>query len=411
MRMLQRNFDGRDALRRRLRAGDQRHRRRARGGRPVDWFYYVNGIEAERRRGRAPSSPPATASGGTTTTGAPRCASRPSSARSPSRSCPASTGKRLPVRIDCARRRRRRLRRGRRRGSTTRASRSARPRSSARRRARRAARHRRPLGRRPPRPGRAPASRAARRPRACSRGRPPTGDRIDAARRRGERRRARSRAGAGLVAATRFARPGADLGRHRHRRRGRRRRGGRARGERAARPLRARGRDGPRAVPLPVQPEGGGAVIYRRRASPLHAARAARRLARGAWSLAAVALSFEHPLLLGALLLAVLLAARRARGVGGARRARAADRGCRSRSLIALVNALVVRDGLTVIAAARRPCRARRSSTSRSRRPPTARVLGAARAGRDRAASRCTPRPSIPTSCCARSGACRSAPR
>ena len=71
-----------------------------RSGRPVDWFFYVNGIEAETapRRG---GSRPATACGGTTTTGAPRCASRRSSAPSPSRSCRASKGKRVPVRIDC----------------------------------------------------------------------------------------------------------------------------------------------------------------------------------------------------------------------------------------------------------------------------------------------------------------------
>ena len=50
MRLLQRNVRGRDALRRRLRAGDRRRRRRPRGGRRVDWFYYVNGIEARVRR-------------------------------------------------------------------------------------------------------------------------------------------------------------------------------------------------------------------------------------------------------------------------------------------------------------------------------------------------------------------------
>ena len=59
----------------------------------------------EHGRRRRASSRPATASGGTTTTGAPRCASRPSSAPSPSRSCPAAKGKKIPVRIDCARRR------------------------------------------------------------------------------------------------------------------------------------------------------------------------------------------------------------------------------------------------------------------------------------------------------------------
>ena len=88
-------------------------------------------------------------------------------------------------------------------------------------------------------------------------------------------------------------------------------------------------------------------MTYRRRASPLHAARA------GVASLfcvvlAGVALSFEHPLLLAALLLAVVGA-----GVG----ARVGDAVTRSllwglpfALLIAAVNALVVRDGLTVIA-------------------------------------------------------------
>ena len=88
-------------------------------------------------------------------------------------------------------------------------------------------------------------------------------------------------------------------------------------------------------------------MTYRRRASPLHAARA------GVASLfcvvlAGVALSFEHPLLLGALLLAVVGA-----GVGarvGDVVARALLWGLPFALLIAAVNALVVRDGLTVIA-------------------------------------------------------------
>jgi energy-coupling factor transport system permease protein len=88
-------------------------------------------------------------------------------------------------------------------------------------------------------------------------------------------------------------------------------------------------------------------VTYRRRASPLHAARA------GVGSLfcmvlAAVALSFEHPLLLGAVLLAVLLAAAGA-GVGDVV-ARSLLWGLPFAVLIALINALVVREGLTVIA-------------------------------------------------------------
>jgi energy-coupling factor transport system permease protein len=88
-------------------------------------------------------------------------------------------------------------------------------------------------------------------------------------------------------------------------------------------------------------------MTYRRRASPLHAARA------GVGSafcvvLAGVALSFEHPVLLGAVLLAVLLAGAAA-GVGDVV-ARSLLWGLPFALLIALVNALVVRGGLTVIA-------------------------------------------------------------
>ena len=87
-------------------------------------------------------------------------------------------------------------------------------------------------------------------------------------------------------------------------------------------------------------------MTYRRRASPLHAARA------GVGSLycvvlAGVALSFEHPLLLGAVLLAVVLAAAGA-GVGDVV-ARSLLWGLPFALLIAVVNALVVREGLTVI--------------------------------------------------------------
>jgi hypothetical protein len=69
-------------------------------------------------------------------------------------------------------------------------------------------------------------------------------------------------------------------------------------------------------------------VTYRRRSSPLHAARA------GVGSLycvvlAAVALSFEHPLILAALLLAVV-GRRRARRCSARWRARCCG-GCRSR--------------------------------------------------------------------------------
>ncbi len=87
-------------------------------------------------------------------------------------------------------------------------------------------------------------------------------------------------------------------------------------------------------------------MIYRRRATPLHAARAA---VASAWCVTAsvVALSFEHPLVLVALLAAVLAAAALA-GVG-----REVRRGVLVSLpfalLIALVNPLVVRDGVTVL--------------------------------------------------------------
>jgi energy-coupling factor transport system permease protein len=87
-------------------------------------------------------------------------------------------------------------------------------------------------------------------------------------------------------------------------------------------------------------------VTYRRLASPLHAARA------GVASLfcivlAGVALSFEHPLLLGAMLVAVAGAAVGA-GVGRVV-ARSLLWGLPFALLIAVVNALVVREGLTVV--------------------------------------------------------------
>jgi energy-coupling factor transport system permease protein len=88
-------------------------------------------------------------------------------------------------------------------------------------------------------------------------------------------------------------------------------------------------------------------VIYERRASPLHATRAA---VASAWCvvLAGVALSFEHPGVLCALLAVVVAAAAGAR-VGG-RVCRALVFALPFAVVIALVNALVVRDGLTVIA-------------------------------------------------------------
>jgi len=88
-------------------------------------------------------------------------------------------------------------------------------------------------------------------------------------------------------------------------------------------------------------------VIYRRRASPLHAARAAAA-SLYCVVLASVALSFEHPLLLLALLAIVVAAAAGAKVTGPVVRAIAL--GVPFALVIALVNALVVRDGLTVIA-------------------------------------------------------------
>jgi energy-coupling factor transport system permease protein len=88
-------------------------------------------------------------------------------------------------------------------------------------------------------------------------------------------------------------------------------------------------------------------VRYRRRASPLHAARAA---AGGAWcaALAAAALAAEHPLVLVALALVVLV------GAVGAGVGREVGRivlwMVPWALVIALVNMLVVRSGLTVIA-------------------------------------------------------------
>jgi energy-coupling factor transport system permease protein len=88
-------------------------------------------------------------------------------------------------------------------------------------------------------------------------------------------------------------------------------------------------------------------MTYRRRASPLHVARAA---AGGAYcfALAGCALAFEHPLVLAAIAIAALGAAA---GAGVGREvARTARYTVPLAVLVALVNALVVRDGLTVLA-------------------------------------------------------------
>jgi len=87
-------------------------------------------------------------------------------------------------------------------------------------------------------------------------------------------------------------------------------------------------------------------VIYERRPSPLHAARA---WIGASWcvTLGLVALSTEQPVVLGALLAAVLAAAAAARA--GRRVALALAWGVPFALVIALINALVTRDGVTVL--------------------------------------------------------------
>ncbi len=88
-------------------------------------------------------------------------------------------------------------------------------------------------------------------------------------------------------------------------------------------------------------------MIYERRASPLHAARA---VASGAWcvALAGAALAFHHPVVLGALLAAVVAGAY---GAGVGREVTRLLRYAAPFALfIALVNPFVSRNGLTVIA-------------------------------------------------------------
>ncbi len=87
-------------------------------------------------------------------------------------------------------------------------------------------------------------------------------------------------------------------------------------------------------------------MSYQRRASPLHAARAAAGLAYCA-ALGAAALVLSAPVALGAVTLAIVLAAAAA-GVGGQVR-RAAAFALPLGILVMLINALVTRDGLTVI--------------------------------------------------------------
>ena len=165
----------------------------------------------------------------------------------------------------------------------------------------------------------------SRRVRAAVRGR----RRDRAARLATARRCATLGAGLGARRGDALPRPAADLGGHRHRH-GRRRGGGR-RARRGPAEGSLRGGDRERAGgPAPAAGRrDDGAVTYRRRASPLHAARA------GVASLycvvlAGVALSFEHPLILSR---AAGGGARRRGGRAGGRagaRARCCG-GCRSR--------------------------------------------------------------------------------
>ena len=307
-----------------------------RSGRPVDWFFYVNGIEADSGAAARRLAP------GDRVWwdhhdwgGAMRVPAVVGSFPEPFLS--GAQGKRIPVRIDCAEDAQRECREVRKRLEEAGAKVGGSGDARHARRARACCGCSSAAGRRSASTRRRGGSRAGRRSRACSRGRTRPGASFELLDPRGERVRSLG-AGAGLVAATRFLdqQPtwvvtGTDeVGR---------RRGGRRAGRGPAEgPLRDRAGERARgAAAAPVR-RGGDAVTYRRRSSPLHAARA------GVGSLfcvvlAGVALSFEHPLLLGALLLAVLAAG--AGGEGGRRRGalaavgaavRAADRGRSTRS-------------------------------------------------------------------------------
>ena len=171
--------------------------------------------------------------------------------------------------------------------------------------------------------------------------------------------------------------------------------------ERLEQPLRARGRRRARTYRC-RWPGRGRAVIatHRRRASPLHAARAGIG-ALWCFTLALVALSFEHPVVLAALLVALLAAAGAARV--GREVGRALAWALPLALAIALINAIVTRDGLTVScprarAAGHRPARRDRRGGRLRRRARAARrgdhrLRGAARRGRRsrRAAARRPP--------------------
>ena len=273
MRFLQRKFDVDDALRRRLRAGDRRPVRRTEGGRPVDWFYYVNGIEADRgRRGDASSHAGDRVWWDRHDWGA--ASDVPAVVGSfPEPFLPAPRASACPTRIACAddagaacdeaesRLARRGLNGSRASalgtgGGTETLRVLVGPWSRAARRPRR------------------PAHRAGpRRRAACSRSSRREGRRLDAARRPRPRRapawapaaassRRRACASSSRRGSSRGPTPPGALAA-----------AARSAGERAAQPLRA-GRRGSARVPC-RSARGAGVVIYRRRATPLHAARAA----------------------------------------------------------------------------------------------------------------------------------------
>ena len=352
-------------------------------------------------------SRPATGSGGTTTTGARRSDVRAVVGAFPEPFVSGVDGKRLPVRLDCAddaakvcdevadRLADEGIKSGRSAvGGLRRRGRAARSRSG---------RWARACGATP----RCAGSRRARASRASTRSPRRTGARSRCSTPRARRVRTLG-PGGGLIAATRLdgeaptwvvtgtdaagvAAAAAQLQR------------GHAR-----RPLRDRRRGRP-AGRAPGPDAGGEPVTYLRRASPLHAARARGRPRSGASCWPLVALSFEHPLVLVALLATIVAAAAAAR-VG-------------RRVLLALAICAPVRAGHRARQPARRPRRPDRdraagdacpcSASSTSPREATAYggVLGAARAGRSSAASRCTRPRSTRTSCCARSAASPSAPR
>ena len=394
---------GQDALRRRLRAVDRRARRRREDGRPVDWFYYVNGIEASvgaadvqlhdgdriwwdrHDWGATPHVPAVVGS-------------------FPEPFAHGAEGKRYPVVLECADDVRRRLQDVSERLGAAGVI-AARQTLGTGVGARNGARARRAAGascaatsalaqldRGPAASGvYARFSSDGQTARACS---TPQGD---AARTLG--------AGAGLVAATRFEAAGADLGDHRHRR-GRRRRPRRARSTSSTlqRPLRARASTTGHAI--------GAARWWRRDARAPQRQPAARR-ARGGR----------------------LRAVRRARAAGAAvrqpararrgRRRGARRRGRRRRRARAAPRAAA---GAAVRAADRagQPARhAQRADGDRAprrgagARPARRHARGArlrrrarpARARADPLLSRCTRPPSTPTSCCGCSAASRSARR